>query len=296
MTGPPDNAEPHVAIRRRRVREEIRSAGTATDFSDRAQKATRRDAQGAGIDLRPYQAEAVAAIVAAHRAGENPVVSLPTGSGKSIVIAAIVEGLSPNGDERIVITVPSRELCEQNERALHLVLPADQIGVVCASLGRREFDRRILIGTPQSLAGAIDYSPACIIVDEAHQMPLHRGSWFARLFDALPAGRATPRVGLTATSFRTADGAIFGGRGSWFTAQPYEKTFAELVAQGWLAPVRSVAPSVLMTTRGVARVAGDFNQGQLARVNLRGVGGRVRVVLDEMQKRRLGAGVRGERR
>ena len=43
------------------------------------------------IALRPYQAEAVAAAQAALAEGEHPVIALPTGSGKTWVIAALAE-------------------------------------------------------------------------------------------------------------------------------------------------------------------------------------------------------------
>ncbi|GLK68966.1 DEAD/DEAH box helicase [Hansschlegelia plantiphila] len=236
--------------------------------------------------LRPYQAAAVTALVSAVRAGEHPVASLPTGAGKSVVVAGVVAELLPVG--RILVVVPSRELAEQNEGALRRMLPAASIGVACAALGRRELDAQVIVGTPQSLAGAVGFDPAFVIVDEAHQMPLHKGSWFARLFAGLPRGRATPRVGLSATTFRTADGAIYGRPDSWFTCQPYEIGVPELVEAGFLAPVRYVAPAALMTVRGVARSAGDYNQAQLVRANLEQVIPQVRIVLDAMRERRKG--------
>lgn len=222
------------------------------------------------VELRPYQREAAQAAVSFVLAGEHPVISLPTGAGKSLVIARIVADLRGCGgpaQSRFIVVVPSRELAEQNERALRAYLPERDIGVMCASLGRHETDRLVTIGTPQSLKGAIAFDPACVLVDEAHGMPLHRGSWFARLFDGLPRGRATARIGLSATTFRAADGAIYGGPESWFSCQPYEISVQALVDQGFLAPVRYVAPGAVMSTRGVARTGGDFNQADLARAN-----------------------------
>ena len=238
------------------------------------------------VALRPYQAEAVTAALASHRAGENPVVSSPTGSGKSVIVGRLAGDLRASGAGRIVITVSSRELAEQNERAVRRFLPAADVGVVCAALGRREGGRAVTIGTPQSLAGAIDYDPACVIVDEAHQMPLHRGSWFHRLFEALPRGKTTPRIGLSATTFRTADGAIYGSVDSWFTCQPFEVSVQELVDDGYLAPVRYVAPGAAMTTRGVSRAAGDFNGRELAQANAALVDEQARITLEALRDRR----------
>ena len=245
----------------------------------------RRNAQPRLV-LRDYQASAATAIVDAFQSGENPVASLPTGSGKSVIIPAVINKIDPARASRFVVTVPSRELAEQNERALRLAFSAEEIGVVCASLGRREFDRRIIVGTPQSLTGKINFSPAAVVVDEAHQMPLHRGSWFARMFAGLPIGRSTRRIGLSATTFRSADGAIYGNPASWFSVQPFEIPVGELVEQGYLAPVRYVAPDVLMTTRGVGRSAGDYVQSQLVSANLDCVDAHVKILIDAMADRR----------
>lgn len=240
------------------------------------------------MELRPYQAEAVSSLMDAVRLNEHPVASLPTGSGKSVVAAALVHELRAAGHKRIIVTVPSRELAEQNERALLKSFTVWDVGVVCAALGRREIERDVIIGTPQSLASMIDFQPDAVIVDECHQMPLHKGSNFAKLFARFPRGMTTPRIGLSATTFRTADGAVFGkGKKSWFTAQPFEMSVGDLVEMGYLAPVRYVAPGVLMTVKGVQKSAsGDYNQSQLVAANMGQIAPQVRILMDEMESRR----------
>ena len=240
----------------------------------------------ATITLRAYQETSVAKAFRAHKAGHNPVLSLPTGSGKALIAAAIARMLVDSGASRVVITVPGRELAEQNEKALHAFFDPLDVGVVCAALGRREFDARVIVGTPQSLAGKVQFDPDCIIVDEAHQMPLHRGSWFAKLFDGLPNGRATPRIGLSGTTFRTADGAIYGGRKAWFDCEAFSISVAELVERGYLAPVRYVAPALRMTTKGVGKSAGEYNASQLVEANINQVEPQVALILAELATRR----------
>lgn len=239
------------------------------------------------LSLRPYQAEAVSLMMDAVRQNEHPVASLPTGSGKSVVCAGLVSRLRESGMKRIVVTVPSRELAEQNERALRLALPAEDVGVVCAALGRREVLRDVIIGTPQSLSRLVDFQPDAVVVDECHQMPLHKGSHFARLFAGFPDGMKTRRLGLSATTFRTADGAVFGrGKKAWFTVQPYEMGVADLVDMGFLAPVRYVAPEIVMTVRGVKKTTGDYNQAELVKANIDQVSTQVRIIRDALATRR----------
>ena len=233
------------------------------------------------LELRTYQADAVVAALADVTAGENPVVSLPTGAGKSFVIAGLIAALPK--ESRILVVVPSRELAEQDEEAIRLVLPADRVGVACAALGRREMDRRVIVGTPQTFVGNVDFDPSLVIVDECHLMPLHRGSWFARLFDGLLRGRATRRIGLTATPFRTADGALFGQRGSWFSSQPFELPVQALIDLGHLARSRYVAPATLMSVRGITKTAGDYNQRELVAANLDLVPAQVRLIGEELR-------------
>ena len=66
--------------------------------------------------LRPYQQAAVdAAIAALSRSTESIVLSLPTGAGKSLVIAAIASELHARSNgNRVLCLAPSKELVEQN--------------------------------------------------------------------------------------------------------------------------------------------------------------------------------------
>lgn len=236
--------------------------------------------------LRYYQEAATESMLAAVSRRMNPVATLPTGSGKSATIAEFVRRILRRLiDGRIIIVAPSRELVLQDEAALRRVFASEVIGVACAALDRRELDRQIVVGTPQSLVGSIDFDPAIVVVDEAHLMPLHGGSWFGRLFETLPRRRKTPRAGFTATSFRTADGAIFGP-GGWFNIQAYQITARELVARGYLSQLRYVEPAVLMTVDGIATTAGDYNQAQLVTANIDRVPAQASLIVEKLAERR----------
>lgn len=248
----------------------------------------------AEIVLRDYQAGAVEAVLDALMAGESPVVSLPTGSGKSLVageIARRVAAGDPGNSGQIIISVPSRELCAQNEDALVALaetfggISRWDIGVCCAALGRFETDRRIVIGTPQSLATRWRKGKVLLVeVDEAHQMPLHKGSNFDKLFEALPGGRSIPRAGLSGTTFRTAAGRIFGSPTSWFTKQVYEVPVQTLIDRGHLSKARYVKPKRLMNVSNVGKSAGDYNQKELVDENIDQVPDQIDVFLNAMER------------
>ena len=66
---------------------------------------------------------------------------MPTGSGKSVVIAELCRLLFdtwPQEHPRTVVLVPSKELAEQNAAKLRAMLPSHlSVGYYSASLGRR---------------------------------------------------------------------------------------------------------------------------------------------------------------
>lgn len=91
------------------------------------------------IILRPYQKEAIDKILWAKEKNldGNDLVVLPTGAGKSIVIAEVVHKLN----EPILIIQPSKEILEQNYRKLSQYVPASEIGVYSASMNEKTVGR-----------------------------------------------------------------------------------------------------------------------------------------------------------
>src|SRR6056297_3427014 len=96
--------------------------------------------------LRPYQREAVERVVAHFRAGSDPaVVILPTGSGKSLVIAE----LARLARGRVLVLAHVRELVEQNHAKYQAYgLEAD---IFSAGLKRKEAERQVVFGSVQSV-------------------------------------------------------------------------------------------------------------------------------------------------
>lgn len=216
------------------------------------------------LELRPYQQEALAAALEALAVGGRPVLQLATGTGKSLIIAALAEHYRAAG-QRVWVLTHIQQLIEQNAAtyAQYAGAQAPPPGVVCAGLGRRDLDRAVTFGTIQSLTGAVGEMPApgLIIIDEAHRVPHSRdgGSLYAGVLRRV-AGAA--RVALTATPWRTDNGRIHGaGEEFWFDRLAYSYPVTRAVAEGYLCPLVGVETEVQLDLEGVRRAGGDYVSG-----------------------------------
>src|SRR6186997_199308 len=121
------------------------------------------------LTLRPYQQEAIDAVYHHLRVrDDNPCVVMPTGSGKSPVMAMICRDAVLNWDGRVLILAHVKELLEQNAAKLRLVCPEPRFGIYSAGLKRRDTTAPVIVAGIQSV-----YKRACelgpfdlILIDE----------------------------------------------------------------------------------------------------------------------------------
>ena len=126
------------------------------------------------MELRPYQEEAVNAVWNHLRSRkDNPVVVLPQGCGKSVVIAELCRQAVRDWNGRVLILTHVRELISQNFEKVSQLLPSDSIGVHSAGLNKRDLAHPVIAAGIQSV-----YRKACdlgafnlIIIDEVHTLP-----------------------------------------------------------------------------------------------------------------------------
>ena len=151
--------------------------------------------------LRNYQSEAVKAAVEFFKSSNKtkPLLILPTGSGKSVIIADIVRQLK--GD--VLILQPSKELLEQNYKKYDSVCDAfpeiERASVFSASVGVKE-KGRVTFATIGSIykIPEVFASVEHVLVDECHFVPPKEDSMYVEFFEKL----RVKVVGLTATPFR----------------------------------------------------------------------------------------------
>ncbi len=225
--------------------------------------------------VRDYQQRAIDALYAwwmAHDREQIPLLVMPTGSGKSVVIAELVRLLWdtwPESAPRTVVLVPSKELAEQNADKLARVLPSHRsVGVYSASLGRRDAHTDVIVATIGSiyrdahLLGSI----RCVLIDEAHLVNPNGAGRYRQFVADLAKYNELAIAGLTATPFRGDGVWLTDGDAPLFHGIACEVKPRELLDAGHLAPL--VRPIDVIDTQidtdGIATTSGDYKLDDLA--------------------------------
>ena len=219
------------------------------------------------MKLRYYQQDCIDAFLrdAKKHPRDNLLAALPTGTGKSVIIAGVAKAIADKGG-RVLVLHRSRELVEQNHKRYCQVDPEGLVrsGVYSAGIGIRQTDQQVTFAGVQSVFkraeefGKIDL----VLVDECHQIPFTDNSQYQTMIRGLrdinPACRF---FGLTATPFRT-NGVIHGSKQSLFDRMSYVAPLSKMFDDGFLTkPVTLPTKSVDLT--GVKVTAGDFNQSEM---------------------------------
>lgn len=202
--------------------------------------------------LRPHQTQSLDSLRQALLQGDRRVVlQAPTGFGKTVVAAHIVSRARQR-DKRVVFCVPSIGLVDQTfERFVGNGIEASDMGVIQSSHPWRRPHAPVQIATAQTLARRELPLTDLVIVDEAHM----RFSVYDQWMQACPD---LPFVGLTATPWAK-------GLGKVYQRLVKSISLGELIEQGFLSPFRVYAPTHPDLT-GVRTVAGDYHEGDLAKV------------------------------
>lgn len=208
----------------------------------------------------------------------NPVLALPTGSGKSIIIAEfsrIVLNYWPN--QRIIMLTHVKELIEQNARKLWEQWPQAPLGIFSAGLKTKEAHHPIVFGGIQSAAKAIEKDEHVfghrdlVIIDEAHLLSPKDTSRYQVVIKKLKETNPYLRIiGLTATPYRLRHGMITDGDGL-FDALAYDlcsmENFNKLILEGKLAPLIPRRTDTQLDLSSVRVVAGEYNLTELGLVS-----------------------------
>lgn len=158
--------------------------------------------------LRSYQKEAVdAAIRFFQKKREPALIVLPTGAGKSLVIAE----LARIAKGRVLVLAHVKELVEQNfHKYSNYGLSA---GIFSASLGKKDWDHKAIFGSVQSVARAPEdffRNFSLVVIDECHRVAEEGATQYQEVLQKLKTLNPNLCVlGLTATPYRMGMGWIY---------------------------------------------------------------------------------------
>ena len=221
------------------------------------------------IALRDYQSRCIAELFAWFEAGGagNPLLVLPTGAGKSVLLAAIIQYIFERWpDQRVCMITHVRELIEQNHEKLVSIWPEAPAGIYSAGLKRKDTDAQIIYAGIQSIAkkalhvGWFDL----IFVDECHLIPKRGEGRYRQFIEDVRAINPNVRIiGLTATPFRLDSGYLHKGDGALFSDIATEVTITELLEKGYLSPVISRPTHIDLDTSKIKKRGGEFVTGDI---------------------------------
>ncbi len=219
---------------------------------------------------RWYQKDALCAIfeyLTGDDAG-NPLVCLPTGSGKSLLQAMIVDEMaSRKPSARILFLTHQQELIRQNFNELIANMGAMiDAGIYSAGLDARDTDNKIIFAGIQSVyKKAEDLGKFnLIVVDEAHLIP-KKGEGMYLTFLKNQA-TFTKIIGLTATPYRLDSGLLTEGPGNIFDEIIYDVSVKRLIDEGFLCRLIGKNGIVRPDVSGVHRRGKEFIENELAAV------------------------------
>jgi DNA repair protein RadD len=223
------------------------------------------------LTLRPYQQAAIDALYDywASGRGNDPIIVAPTGAGKSLILAKLIEDALSYPGTRILMLTHVRELIEQNAKELLGILPGVDLGFYSASLNQKRLDRQVTFAGIQSIwqrAPDIVPPPDLVLIDEAHLVPkktsTRYGSFLSELRQCNPQVKI---VGLTATPYRLDSGYLHKGEGAVFDGIAYDIPLAHLIDEGYLCPIVSKGAKAKIDLSDVGMRGGEFIESQLAR-------------------------------
>jgi DNA repair protein RadD len=194
--------------------------------------------------LRSYQQDAVDCTLKHFRKSRHPaVIVLPTGAGKSLVIAE----LARLARGRVLVLAHVKELVEQNYAKFRGV--GLEAGIYSAGLNQKDDSEKVIFGSIQSVARAAesffqDFS--LMVIDECHRVSDEDESQYIQVIDKVRA--ANPQIcvlGLTATPYRLDSGWIYefnyqgfmcASRARVFKKCIFDLSLKQMIEEGFLTP------------------------------------------------------------
>ena len=231
---------------------------------------------------RDYQLEAVYSIFRYFEANKassgDPVVVLPTGTGKSICLAEFFRLVCKwwPGQKMMLLT-HVKELIEQNAQKLQQLWPDAPVGIHSSGLKKKDIHHQIIYAGIASVAKKAKQfgNISLILVDECHLISPKDATMYQKFFRELREINPYLRIiGFTATPFRMGFGPIVSQEGD--EEQGIDAMFDEVVfdgssveffnwfiREGYLMPLVPKRTKMQLDVNGVAKRGGEYVASEL---------------------------------
>src|SRR6478609_3411716 len=214
--------------------------------------------------LRPYQREAIEAVLAARRAGaRRMLVCLPTGAGKTVIFSHLAQ----LARRQVLVLAHREELLSQAREKLSQALRGSAVVALERAAERGAAEAKVLVCSirslhEQRLAEVIrGRNVGLVIYDECHHAAAEDNLRVLRQIGVFDADWSGTLLGFTATTAR-GDGK---GLDAVFERIVYTRTLPDLIEQGYLSKLRGYRISTSADlTRLSTGSGGDFREDELS--------------------------------
>jgi superfamily II DNA or RNA helicase len=209
------------------------------------------------LELRPYQVEAIAAIEEAERRGvRRPLLGLPTGTGKTVIFAALIR----KRGGRALVLAHRDELLTQATDKIRQIDPRARMGLVKAEVN--EIQAPVVVASMQTLArqsrlAQLPREFETVVVDEAHHAT---ADTYRRVLEWTADSPLV--LGVTATPER-ADNASLG---EVWEEVVYSRSLLEMIRAGYLVDLRGLRVRLDVDFSRLRVAHGDFVDTEAAAV------------------------------
>ena len=217
------------------------------------------------MKLRPYQLDAVSAVIAARKRGvKRMLLALPTGAGKTVIFAELIR----HARHEVLVLAHRDELLVQAKEKIEAALArANDTRVVDIERGQRRASRKaqVVVASIRSLhEGRIGRALMgrqihLVIYDECHHAVAESNRAVLEAIGVFEPDWPGTLVGVTATT-RRADGR---GLGEVFQEIVAERSLQDMIGEGYLRPLRGLRIETKVSLGPVAMSGEDFDPESL---------------------------------
>lgn len=212
------------------------------------------------IQLRDYQTECLETVLDEFKSGViRQLVSLPTGSGKTVVMAGIAKTIN----KKTLLLAHREELIDQAIEKFKLVWPGVDIGVCMGE--RDEIAHQVVVASiqsasrPKRLARLQDQGFDVMMIDEAHHSVSES---YQNVINSLGFFGDSNKLLLGVTATPTRSDKL--GLGNTYDKITFSRSISTMIKAGYLAPVIGRKILTNFSINGIRTFSGEFSLADLS--------------------------------